>query len=205
MSITGHPGQGPIRVGIAINDTSAGLLLANGITLALLGARAHRRGAMGPHLAARGADLHARLPGLALHDEGRGRQAGGQFPPDLARHRHVPDRRRLHQHRRLGRQSVEEVLRGVGRQGSGAQPRFRHRAAARQEPAGADRASQRRRALEAERVSGSTSSTRPACRAARSTRSTRSSPTRRSSISASAARSTTPSSAPSTSSASRST
>jgi formyl-CoA transferase len=36
MSITGHPGQGPIRVGIAINDTSAGILLANGITLALL-------------------------------------------------------------------------------------------------------------------------------------------------------------------------
>jgi crotonobetainyl-CoA:carnitine CoA-transferase CaiB-like acyl-CoA transferase len=36
MSITGHPGQGPVRVGIAINDTSAGLLLANGIVLALL-------------------------------------------------------------------------------------------------------------------------------------------------------------------------
>jgi len=36
MSITGLPGQGPIRVGIAINDTSAGILLANGITLALL-------------------------------------------------------------------------------------------------------------------------------------------------------------------------
>jgi formyl-CoA transferase len=36
MSITGHPGQGPTRVGIAINDTSAGILLANAITLALL-------------------------------------------------------------------------------------------------------------------------------------------------------------------------
>src|ERR1700744_5080364 len=36
MSITGHPGQDPTRVGIAINDTSAGILLANGITLALL-------------------------------------------------------------------------------------------------------------------------------------------------------------------------
>jgi crotonobetainyl-CoA:carnitine CoA-transferase CaiB-like acyl-CoA transferase len=36
MSITGLPGQGPIRVGIAINDTSSGILLANGITLALL-------------------------------------------------------------------------------------------------------------------------------------------------------------------------
>jgi crotonobetainyl-CoA:carnitine CoA-transferase CaiB-like acyl-CoA transferase len=36
MSITGHPGGGPVRVGIAINDTSAGLLLANAIVLALL-------------------------------------------------------------------------------------------------------------------------------------------------------------------------
>src|SRR5688572_28428843 len=36
MSITGHAGGGPVRVGIAINDTSSGLLLANGIVLALL-------------------------------------------------------------------------------------------------------------------------------------------------------------------------
>jgi crotonobetainyl-CoA:carnitine CoA-transferase CaiB-like acyl-CoA transferase len=35
MSITGHPGGGPVRVGIAINDTSAGLLLANAILIAL--------------------------------------------------------------------------------------------------------------------------------------------------------------------------
>jgi crotonobetainyl-CoA:carnitine CoA-transferase CaiB-like acyl-CoA transferase len=36
MSITGLPGQGPVRVGIAINDTSAGLLLSYAIVLALL-------------------------------------------------------------------------------------------------------------------------------------------------------------------------
>jgi len=36
MSVTGLPGQGPVRVGIAINDTSSGILLANGIVLALL-------------------------------------------------------------------------------------------------------------------------------------------------------------------------
>src|SRR5580692_6753194 len=36
MAITRPPGQGPTRVGIAIHDTSAGILLANGITLALL-------------------------------------------------------------------------------------------------------------------------------------------------------------------------
>ena len=92
MSITGHAGQGPVRVGIAINDTSAGLLLSYGIVLASAQSRAHRRGTMGPHLAARGADLYARLPGGSLLDERRGRRPGGQFPPDLAGHRHVPDR-----------------------------------------------------------------------------------------------------------------
>src|SRR6059058_810962 len=44
MSITGLPGQGPVRVGIAINDTSAGILLANGITLALLAREASKKG-----------------------------------------------------------------------------------------------------------------------------------------------------------------
>jgi crotonobetainyl-CoA:carnitine CoA-transferase CaiB-like acyl-CoA transferase len=36
MSITGLPGQGPVRAGVAITDTSAGLYLAFGIVLALL-------------------------------------------------------------------------------------------------------------------------------------------------------------------------
>ena len=121
MSITGHPGQGPVRVGIAINDTSAGLLLSYGIVLALLNRERTGEGPMGAHLVARGADLHARFPGGALSDEGRGRRPGRQLPPDLAGHRHVPDRRRLHQHRRLGRQSVAPLLRG--RRGARISPR----------------------------------------------------------------------------------
>ncbi len=36
MSITGLPGQGPVRVGIAISDSSAGVYLSFGILLALL-------------------------------------------------------------------------------------------------------------------------------------------------------------------------
>lgn len=36
MSITGEPGHGPMRVGIAISDTSAGMFLGQGILLALL-------------------------------------------------------------------------------------------------------------------------------------------------------------------------
>ncbi len=35
MSVTGHPGQGPLRVGIAISDLAAGLYLAFGIMAAL--------------------------------------------------------------------------------------------------------------------------------------------------------------------------
>ena len=36
MSITGEPGEGPMRVGVAISDTSAGMFLGQGILLALL-------------------------------------------------------------------------------------------------------------------------------------------------------------------------
>ena len=36
MSITGEPGAGPMRVGIAISDTTAGMFLGQGILLALL-------------------------------------------------------------------------------------------------------------------------------------------------------------------------
>ncbi|MEJ2087224.1 MAG: CaiB/BaiF CoA-transferase family protein, partial [Gammaproteobacteria bacterium] len=36
MSITGEPGSGPWRVGIAISDTSAGMFLGQGILMALL-------------------------------------------------------------------------------------------------------------------------------------------------------------------------
>jgi crotonobetainyl-CoA:carnitine CoA-transferase CaiB-like acyl-CoA transferase len=36
MSVTGAPGQGPMRAGIAVSDTSAGMFLGQGILLALL-------------------------------------------------------------------------------------------------------------------------------------------------------------------------
>ena len=36
MSITGEPGRGPMRVGVAISDTTAGMFLGQGILLALL-------------------------------------------------------------------------------------------------------------------------------------------------------------------------
>jgi len=36
MSVTGEPGKGPMRVGIAVSDTAAGMFLGQGILLALL-------------------------------------------------------------------------------------------------------------------------------------------------------------------------
>ncbi|MFT4561304.1 MAG: crotonobetainyl-CoA:carnitine CoA-transferase CaiB-like acyl-CoA transferase [Gammaproteobacteria bacterium] len=36
MSVTGHPGGGPLRAGIAVSDTAAGMFLGQGILLALL-------------------------------------------------------------------------------------------------------------------------------------------------------------------------
>ncbi|WP_163583550.1 CoA transferase, partial [Klebsiella pneumoniae] len=36
MSVTGLPGQGPVRVGVAVTDIMAGAFLAQGILIALL-------------------------------------------------------------------------------------------------------------------------------------------------------------------------
>lgn len=44
MSVTGLPGQGPVRAGIPIADLSTGLLLANGILIALLERQASGQG-----------------------------------------------------------------------------------------------------------------------------------------------------------------
>src|SRR6202023_3263435 len=105
MSITGLPGQGPVRVGIPIAD-----------------------------LAAAGADLHARLPGLTLSRERRGRQAGRQQPPDQHPDRRIQDHGRPHQHRGRGRQDLGAHLPGAGGAGDRQAARIRKRRAALEEP-----------------------------------------------------------------------
>ena len=68
MSITGAPGEGPMRVGIPIADLCAGLFAAQGIFIALL-ERAHSgSGSMGADLAIAGANVHARFSGGAVSD-----------------------------------------------------------------------------------------------------------------------------------------
>jgi crotonobetainyl-CoA:carnitine CoA-transferase CaiB-like acyl-CoA transferase len=66
MSITGLPGQGPVRAGIAVADLTAGNLLALGIMMALYERVRTGLGPLGHHLAAAGAGLHAGLPGGTL-------------------------------------------------------------------------------------------------------------------------------------------
>ena len=75
MSVTGLPGQGPVRAGTAVADLAAGLFAALGILVALLERETVRRRPIGRDLAARSADFHARFPGRALADRRRGAAA----------------------------------------------------------------------------------------------------------------------------------
>jgi formyl-CoA transferase len=102
MSITGEPGRGPMRVGIPIADLTSGLLLAQAMILALFNRERTGKG-------------HARLPGLALADEGRDRQAGRQRPSHGHSDRRVPDQRRPYQYRGVRRQHVQALRHGDGR------------------------------------------------------------------------------------------
>ena len=115
MSITGLPGQGPVRVGIPVADLTAGLFCALGIMTALLERETSKKGQHVDHVAAAGADLHARLPGRALAGLPGGRQAGRQRSSDLDPDRRVQDHRRPHQHRHHRRRDLGALLQGARR------------------------------------------------------------------------------------------
>ena len=100
MSITGLPGQGPVRVGIPIADLCAGLFCALGILVALLEREKSKKG---QHITT--SLLQAQIfmldfQGARWLIERRGAQAGRQQPSDQHSDRRVQDRRRPHQHRR---------------------------------------------------------------------------------------------------------
>ena len=102
MSITGLPGQGPVRVGVPIADLSSGNYAAMGAFIALLEREISGEGPVGADLAAAGADLDARLPGGALARRPRRAGPGRQRSSDRHSDRRVPDQRRPYQHRRIG-------------------------------------------------------------------------------------------------------
>ena len=180
MSITGLPGQGPVRVGIPIADLCAGLFCALGIMVALLEREKSKKG---QHIAT--SLLQAQIfmldfQGARWLIERRGAAAGRQQPSDQHPDRRVQDRRRPHQHRRDRPEDLGAVLhaRSSARDAADspeyadAAPSAR-RTATRSTP----RSSSTRSSAPA--PTGSSGSTRPACRAGRSTRSTRSMPIRR--------------------------
>ena len=133
--------RGRGRCGSASRSTicRAGILLAQAILMALIEREQHRRRAVGPHLAARGADLHARFPGVALAEGRRGGETGRQRPSDRHPDRPLPDRGRPHQHRRLRRPLWPPLLRGGRRDAPARQPGLQHRRGALEEPQGAER------------------------------------------------------------------
>ena len=133
MSITGAPGEGPMRVGIPVADLTAGLFCAHRHPHRAAGARRLRRGPVGADLAVAGADLHARFPGRALADGKGRRQAGRQQSSDQHPDRRVQDLRRLHQHRHDRRADLGTLRAGDRRARTGHQPRLRHGACALEE------------------------------------------------------------------------
>ena len=134
MSITGAPGEGPMRVGIPVADLTAGLFCAIGILTALL-----ERDVSGEGQWVQTSLLQAQIFMLDfqaarwLMEKEVAKQAGNNHPtcdPD----RRVQDLRRLHQHRHHGRADLGALRAGDRRARACHQSRLRHRARALEEP-----------------------------------------------------------------------
>ena len=125
MSVTGLPGQGPVRAGIPVADLTAGLYCALGIMVALLEREATGKGRW----------VHVSLleAMVAMMDfqatrwtmDGRGAAAGRQRPPDHRADRPVPHQRRRGEHRRRRRRDVAPHRRDAGHRGAGEGPGHR--------------------------------------------------------------------------------
>ena len=140
MSITGLPGQGPVRVGHPGRRSVRRAVRRAGGADRAARARGLGRGAVGPDLAAAGAGVHARLPGGALAGRPRGARAGRQQPPDQHPDRRVPDRGRLHQRRGRRPDDLAALPRGDRPSGAERRPGLCDRRRALEEPRRAQRA-----------------------------------------------------------------
>jgi hypothetical protein len=133
MSITGLPGQGPVRVGIPIADLRR-TVLRDGHSDRAVGAREIRKGQWVSDLAAAGADLHARFPGRALADAGRSRQTGRQQSSDQHSDRRVQDQDGYINIATTGQKIWEIACRSLGARADRPRPEYKTGAAALQEP-----------------------------------------------------------------------
>ena len=110
MSVTGIPGQGPVRVGVAVTDIMAGAFLAQGILIALLDREVSGQGRwVQTSLIEAGLTL-AGFPGDALDHGQENSAAGGQQPSDQHADGMLSDGRRSHQYRRHQQQEFSDFL-----------------------------------------------------------------------------------------------
>ncbi len=180
MSITGLPGQGPVRVGIPIADLTAGLLCATGIMLALL-----ERDASGKGQHVTTSLLQAQIFMLDFQASRYlvsgevAKQAGNNHPTSIPTGVFKTTDGHINIAAAGGR-SGSAPARCWRRRRSPPGPNMRLPRRARSTATRSTPRSRRSRSS-ARAPNGSIASTRPACRAGRSTRSTRSSPIRRSS------------------------
>ena len=188
MSITGLPGQGPVRVGIPDRRPHRRHLLRHGHPDRAARARGIRRGPVGrtPRCCRRRSRCSISRPragSIAKRGAGPGRQQPSDQHPD----RRLQDQGRPHQHRRRRRRDVSAAsARRSARPNLGADPDYRHRQGPRSRTAtSSTRRSRRspRRKTSADWIDAAQQGRR--ARADRSTAWTRSSPIRRCSISAS--------------------
>ena len=185
MSITGLPGQGPVRVGIPVADLTAGLFCALGILTALLEREKSKKG---QHIST--SLLQAQIFMLDfqaarwLIAKEVPKQAGNDHPTSIPTgvfkttdgHINIAT---------TGGAIWERFCRALGAEAMMKKPEYASAQGALGQSQGAQRGDRHLHRSTRPAPSGSTSSTRPACRAGRSTASTRCSPIRRSSISAS--------------------
>ena len=185
MSITGAPGEGPMRVGIPVADLTAGLFCAIGILTALL-----ERDVSGEGQWVQTSLLQAQIFMLDfqasrwLMEKDVAKQAGNNHPTSIPTGVFKTTDGYINIATTGGR-IWERCAQAIGAPELVDQSRLRHRTGALEEP----RCAQCRRSASSPRRNppkpGSANSTPPACPAARSIPSTRCSRTPRSSISAS--------------------
>ncbi len=124
MSVTGLPGQGPVRVGIPIADSVRGYFCGPGHPGRAARARNLGQRAMAAHLAARSDGVHDGLSDVALAHRRRSRRPGRQLSSDQHSHRRLQGARRVHEHRGVRLENLGALLRNAGRAGMGQRRAF---------------------------------------------------------------------------------
>ncbi len=195
MSITGLPGQGPVRVGIPVADLTAGIFTAMGVLIALLEREVSGEGQWveSSLLAAQIAMLDFQAARWTIAHEVP-EQAGNDHPTSIPTGVFQTSDGYINI-ASAGDEIFGRFCRAVDRTDLAEHPDYKTGRARFAITAKRSTPRSRRSPRHTPAPNGSTGSTRRACRPARSTRWTRSSPTRRSSISASPRRCTTKSSA----------